>query len=175
MSNSTPLPPLDVVRHMLHYDEQAGMLFWENPDPQSRCKPGQRWGRIQKEVHTSSNGTKQYIQGRLCCRSFHAHRLIWFYVTGEDPGDLMVDHINGDGLDNHFPNLRLATRSQNLVNQAGHARRKSRYKNVTWVKRKNRWMGELRRSGVLHRTSHYASEEDAYAAVLELKKVIDGD
>jgi hypothetical protein len=173
MSNFKLLPPLEIVRHMLHFDADAGILFWKNPDPQSARKPGQPWGSRQEVLYDSSNGTKLYIQGRFCRKYYYAHRLIWLYVTGCDPLQDMVDHINGNGLDNHFDNLRLATRSRNLVNQPGHARRKSKYKNVTYVKAKKSWKGEVRRNGVLYSTFQSRDEDAVYAAVLDLIQRLD--
>ncbi len=45
-----------------------------------------------------------------------AHRLAYKLMTGEDPGNQVVDHINCDRADNRWCNLRLATRSQNRMN-----------------------------------------------------------
>lgn len=43
-------------------------------------------------------------------------RVIWGLHNG-DPGDLMVDHIDGDPSNNRIGNLRLATNSQNQMNR----------------------------------------------------------
>ncbi len=50
-------------------------------------------------------------------KAFQAQRIIWRLVTGDDPGALVVDHINGDKLCNSWHNLRLATRNQNARNR----------------------------------------------------------
>lgn len=53
-----------------------------------------------------------YIEGRR----YMAHRLAWFYMTGEWPsGD--IDHINGAKGDNRFNNLRIVTRRENCLNR----------------------------------------------------------
>ena len=50
-------------------------------------------------------------------QSFRAHRLAWFYTTGQwPPND--IDHINGIRDDNRWCNLRPATRAQNLRNSS---------------------------------------------------------
>lgn len=62
-----------------------------------------------------------------------AHRLI----TGAPPG-MVVDHINGDGLDNRSKNLRVCTREQNNRNRKPiEKNNKTGYKGVTPAKNKN--------------------------------------
>lgn len=51
----------------------------------------------------------------------------------------MVDHINGDGLDNRRSNLRLATSSQNGANIPAPSHNTSGYKGVSLYKRTGRW------------------------------------
>jgi len=49
-------------------------------------------------------------------RLYRAHRLAWLYMTGEWPEDV-IDHINGDGTDNRWSNIRAASKSQNQFNR----------------------------------------------------------
>lgn len=62
-----------------------------------------------------------YRQVSFNKRAFMAHRLAWFYMTGEWPEkELQVDHINRVRDDNRWCNLRLATASQNRHNSTIH-------------------------------------------------------
>ena len=56
--------------------------------------------------------------------------------------NLVIDHINGNGLDNRRANLRLATVAQNAWNSK---KRKSRsgYKGVCYDKAKRRWRAAI--------------------------------
>ena len=47
-------------------------------------------------------------------KSYRAHRLIWKWMTGDDP-EREIDHINQDPYDNRWENLRLATPAQNVA------------------------------------------------------------
>src|SRR5262249_53313420 len=49
---------------------------------------------------------------------FHVHRMIWMWMTGEDPGKMEIDHKDRNGLNNKWDNLRLSTHSQNHFNKA---------------------------------------------------------
>lgn len=87
------------------------------------------------------------------------HRLIM-----DAQPDELIDHANGDGLDNRKANLRRCTRSQNAANALSHRNSSSRFKGVSWAKSKKRWQATITvdyRSIFLGR---YVIEEDAARA-----------
>ncbi len=58
--------------------------------------------------------------------------------------NILVDHINRNGLDNRKANLRFATCRQNVWNSAnGVNRGASKYKGVWWDKNSKRWRAAL--------------------------------
>lgn len=61
-----------------------------------------------------------YIRVRRNAVEYRAHRIIWEMFNGDIPEGMLVDHIDGDTLNNRIENLRLATRTQNNANSKGH-------------------------------------------------------
>lgn len=61
--------------------------------------------------HTNGYARADIWEGNRRVARIYLHRLLM------DPGELHVDHINGDKLDNRRSNLRVVTRSQNLLNR----------------------------------------------------------
>lgn len=53
---------------------------------------------------------------RACKYGIHLHRLIMGLDTGSYNDNCVVDHINGNPLDNRKSNLRIITKSQNAMN-----------------------------------------------------------
>lgn len=87
------------------------------------------------------------------------------------PKDRMVDHINGDKLDNRKENLRFATNSQNQANRRV-ARGASKFKGVTWQKRKcdasrGYWKAQIVVNGELHYLGKYNTDLEAAKAYNE--------
>jgi hypothetical protein len=81
----------------------------------------------------------------------------------------LVDHINGNKLDNRRENLRVATKSQNCHNQGVQSTSTSGYKGVTWHsgRRVNKWIAQISFNG---RRIHLGSFDDIHVAAHEYNK-----
>lgn len=78
----------------------------------------------------------------------------------------LIDHRNGNGLDNRRQNLRLCTHSQNLANSRKHVKSRSVFKGVSHDPRKSRakpWRAEFRFLNRRYRSGHSTELEAALA------------
>jgi len=81
-------------------------------------------------------------------RSVIMHRTILERILGRPLlKNELVDHRNGDSLDNRRSNLRLATHAQNSQNKKRERRNTSGYKGVTWNKKSKRWQSSIKSGG----------------------------
>lgn len=88
------------------------------------------------------------------------------------PKNMMVDHINGNGLDNRKENLRICTRSQNLMNSQNPKDAKtSKYKGVCFNKQTKTngkvWRSEIRLNKKAIFLGAFYEEKDAAKAYNE--------
>lgn len=84
------------------------------------------------------------------------HRVILGAQLGE-----VVDHINGDGLDNRRENLRLASHQENTWNQKKRPGR-SIYKGVSWLQ--GMWGAHIRVDNVLMYLGRFPTQAEAAEA-----------
>jgi len=113
----------DELKAVMHYDPQTGIFT-----RRFRVRAGK--GSAEGTIAGSRDKLSGYLQMWVGCKHYRAHRLAWFYMTGEWPQEsLMIDHINGDKADNRFINLRLVTRGENGFNN--HKRRSGTLKPST--------------------------------------------
>jgi hypothetical protein len=72
-----------------------------------------------------------YIVMSMNASLYFAHRLAWFMHYAENPLGV-VDHINRVKTDNRIENLRIISRSENIINQPLKTKAKSGYRGVYW-------------------------------------------
>lgn len=73
----------------------------------------------------------RYYKLNYMRKEWYLHRFIWLLHTGQEPPEF-IDHINGDGLDNRWVNLRAATKGQNTMNTGPRADNVLGIKGVFW-------------------------------------------
>ena len=84
-------------------------------------------------------------------------------VVLPSPIELDVDHIDNNGLNNQKSNLRVCTRSQNIMNSSLSNKNKSGYKGVSWHKGNNRYMSYIK---LEYKQIHLGSFSDPIDAAL---------
>lgn len=86
------------------------------------------------------------------------------YILGVDSSyTSIVDHINGNGLDNRRCNLRMATRSQNCANARMYSNNKTGFKGV-FYRGKGRYRAMIRVDWKLKHLGTFSSPELAHEA-----------
>lgn len=102
----------------------------------------------------TSKGVTAYVVG---------HRLVMERALGRKlaPGEV-VDHINGDRLDNRRANLRLTDAKGNAQNTA--TRSGSGFRGVSFNKAKGRWQAYAKRDRRMVHLGFYSTPEEAAAA-----------
>lgn len=93
--------------------------------------------------HKTTNG---YVAGFVMEQGVRRRVYLHRWLLEAQPGQI-VDHIDGNKLNNRRSNLRLVTRSQNQANRRHNRNSRSRYKGVTWHKRRGMWMARIQVRG----------------------------
>jgi len=81
-------------------------------------------------------------------------------IMGPAPENQIVDHIDGNPLNNQKSNLRFVTRRQNSQNR--HQKKTSIFPGVYRDKRSNRWRARIFIDGASHHIGYYRSEVEAF-------------
>lgn len=87
-----------------------------------------------------------YIQGWFRGKLYYLHHLVFIYHNHKLPCSF-IDHIDGDRLNNRIENLRESTPQQNSFNSRPRAGSSSKYKGISYDKRRRKWRARIVISG----------------------------
>lgn len=155
------------LKNLLYYNENTG-VFTRASKTTGRCRSvGSVVGYVNK-----SHG---YRCVNVCGNDYMAHRLAWFYMTGEWPKNY-IDHIDRDRANNAFSNLREATNSENQQNQLRPGKANtSGFLGVSFHKRTKKWAANIMLNKKSKSLGYFDSPEDASVAYLAAKGKLHAD
>lgn len=129
----------------IDYNPLTGLVTW-------KIKPSKNILKGSRAGHYCISRKKKYrsigIQGVVK----REHCWIWYLMTGLYP-DNEIDHINGDGTDNKWRNLRKVTTSINRHNHRKYSNNKSGITGVFWSESKRTWLVSFVIDGKQKRTA----------------------
>lgn len=137
-TNSTTLTA-DRARELLRYDPETGKLFW-------RVNAG-RWGRIPGGTEVGYIDADRYWKVMIDGHMYYTHRLAWLVTVGAWPTD-EIDHINGNGLDNRWCNLREVSSIENKRNSKRRNDNTSGTTGVDWDRARCKWRAQIQVCGI---------------------------
>ena len=146
------LPPAEVVWERFEYNPLTGTLY--------RRKTGRR----SKLGEFGCVSTLGYREGMLDRKMYKAHRLIWLWVTGEDPGAMEVDHIDRNRLNNAWNNLRKVPANKQSWNTNCYSNNQLGVRGVKAIPGTSKFQARIRIHGKLINLGSYNNIEDASAA-----------
>lgn len=147
---------------VFHYDKETGILFWKNHwHKNKRYLSGREAGCVYKD---NNNYYKKITLGN---KNQTVHQLIWFLETGKIPK--MIDHIDGNGLNNRMSNLREVTNRENLQNRNCH--RSGKLVGAHFHKKENCWMSKINIGYTQIFIGRFDTQEEAHQAYLKELKI----
>ena len=134
---------VELVQSLYDYDSKTGDLTSKKTGRVLKAKGGPNG------IYRSVN-----IEGKL----YYQHRVAWAIYHSEDPGDLVVDHIDHNGHNNAIDNLRACTHEQNICNRST---------TKGYTKRGNRFEAQIKHKTQTIYIGLFETAEAARAAYLE--------
>lgn len=115
---------------------------------------------------------KLYCAARIGGKVILMHR----FLLGLSDKDNIVDHKDGNGLNNIRSNIRVCTHSQNLMNRAmGRKTRKSLFKGVYWIANRSKWLSYISVNGVRSYGGVFINQIDAARSYNQLALRLHGE
>jgi hypothetical protein len=104
-------------------------------------------GMLLNNLSSTSRRKDARADSSICCgyrtvhikgRNYYAHRIIWLISHGSDPAGF-IDHIDGNSLNNHIDNLRVAPHEMNMCNRSAPRHSTSGMKGLHRRKDSGKW------------------------------------
>lgn len=148
---------------VLDYSPDTGEFIWVKSI--KGVKSGDTAGSLQKSGHRIIK-----IDGGR----YYAHRLAWFYMTGEWPVK-QIDHKNRVPDDNRFCNLRLASHTENMNNRGPSIVNSTGIKGVSIDRRTGKFRARIRNGIKRVNLGCFDTREGAHSAYLAAARIWHGE
>jgi len=156
-----------LAKALFNYCPKTGALTWRITT--GSFKVGQEAGTVARNEDYCS-----YRNVSIFNERYKAHRIAWLLQTGSWP-EKYIDHIDGDGLNNKWENLRQVSPSQNLVNQKVRSDSASGIKGVSYNKRRSAWQAYINLGRKRKHLGYHETLEEAAAARLAAQQRFHGE
>jgi len=148
----------DRLKELLHYCPETGIFSWLVGNNR-RVRAGDVAGSVYLDTKTGKSYRRVTVHGH----PYLEHRLAFLYMLGEFPED-QVDHIDGNGLNNAWINLRAVTRLENRKNLRKRSDNTSGTTGVFRHKQSGKWRSLIVSGGRKIHLGYFHDKEDAIAA-----------
>jgi len=147
------------------FEYKEGKLYW-NQIRANRLHLGDEAGAV---------NSRGYLGIQLSSKNYKVHQIVWIMHFGNIPENLIIDHIDGNKINNNLNNLRLVTNSQNKMNSLKFKKLTSKYKGVSWNQKANKWQACVRFERKNYHIGYFGIEEEAHKAYCFVAKEIFGE
>ena len=161
-------------------DFEKGEVYWkskteiEQPDARIRNSWNSKWSGKLVGTISESKG-KKYMSSVINGKGYKLHQLIYFLSGGYIENGLVIDHINGDSLDNRLSNLRAVTQAENnrnvkICRKDSVTGVKGIYYNASYKKSKKKFAVKVHHHEKQYLLGRYESLQAAYNILVNFKK-----
>jgi len=167
----------EIWKDVIGYEDRYSISNLGNLKAKSYVKERGKYSSKTKEKILSKHiGRHGYMIFKLCknkkTKTYKIHQLVAMAFLNHTPCGfkLVIDHINGDKLDNRVENLQIVTTRENSSN-----RKKtytSKYIGVSWDKTRNKWTSRLKFENKYLFLGRFNTEEEAHQAYQNKLKTI---
>lgn len=165
-------PSLATLDELLLYDPSTGILTWRErhqsyfTNRRSYCAWNGRFAG--KEALTGI--TDGYKSGHILSSRYYAHRVGYYMYHRDAP--TLIDHVNGDRLDNRIENLRVVNYAENMKNLGIRNLNTHGVLGISQHPKDGKWQACINQSGRKIYLGRFGSLAEAVAARSSAERVL---
>jgi len=154
--------------------EELNRKFDYNPSNKAlplQYKINHRKARVGDLAGSLPANEREYAKIKVLGKTKRMHQAVWAYFNGEQPSGSVIDHINGDKLDNRIENLRITDNHTNK-RRGSNKKYKSNTSGMTGIvvcSATGKWKVSFRKNGKLYYFGVYEDIEEA-KIICKIKK-----